>query len=228
VFEGGNYFRNPALLEFVAENPVRHGVLPANIVSVAREILEAGAEPEARDAALGLVATGRVPRECGVQVALIELLCAAGADRDGPMLAAAVHGEFEAVEALIRLGAKVDLSIAAALGRAEEFARLLPAASAEQRHLALALAAQFGRLEIVRALLDAAENPDRYNPAGAHGHSTPLHQAALAGHVEVVRLLADRGARLDLKDTVWGGTPENWARHNGKTEVADYLREQMS
>ena len=28
VFEGGNYFRNPTLLEFVAENPVRHGTLP--------------------------------------------------------------------------------------------------------------------------------------------------------------------------------------------------------
>jgi hypothetical protein len=28
VFEGGNYFRDPTLLEFVAENPVRHGTLP--------------------------------------------------------------------------------------------------------------------------------------------------------------------------------------------------------
>jgi len=34
VFEGGNYFRDPTLLEFVAENPVRHGTLPANIVEV--------------------------------------------------------------------------------------------------------------------------------------------------------------------------------------------------
>src|SRR5437764_1614182 len=28
VFEGGNYFRTPTLLEFAAENPVRHGTLP--------------------------------------------------------------------------------------------------------------------------------------------------------------------------------------------------------
>jgi hypothetical protein len=27
VFEGGNYFRNPTLLEFAAENPIRHGTL---------------------------------------------------------------------------------------------------------------------------------------------------------------------------------------------------------
>ena len=43
VFEGGNYFRDPTLLEFVAENPVRHDNLPPNIVKVARMILDAGA-----------------------------------------------------------------------------------------------------------------------------------------------------------------------------------------
>src|ERR1700680_1404967 len=47
VFEGGNYFRNPTLLEFVAENPVRHGTLPPNIVRVAKVILDAGGEPPA-------------------------------------------------------------------------------------------------------------------------------------------------------------------------------------
>ena len=45
VFEGGNYFRNPSLLEFVAENPVRHGKLPKNIVEVTKVILDAGVEP---------------------------------------------------------------------------------------------------------------------------------------------------------------------------------------
>ncbi len=225
VFEGGGYFGNPALLEFVAENPIRHGRLPANIVAVAQVILEAGAEPKARDGALGLVASGRVARECGVQVALIELLCGAGADADGATHIAAAHGEFAAVEALIRLGATVDLPVAAALGRDEQFGRLLPGASADARHLAVALAAQFGRVEMVRALLDAGEDVDRYNPVGAHGHSTPLHQAALAGNVEVVRLLVERGAQLDVKDTVWGGTPEGWARHGGRLEIAEYLRE---
>jgi len=44
TLEGGNYFRNPTLLEFVAENPVRRGTLPANIVEVTRVILDAGAK----------------------------------------------------------------------------------------------------------------------------------------------------------------------------------------
>lgn len=75
-------------------------------------------------------------------------------------------------------------------------------------------------------LLDAGENPDRYNPAGCHAHSTPLHQAASAGHEETVRLLVERGVRLDLKDTMWQGTPEGWALDAGQSRVADYLRAQ--
>ncbi|MBV9267587.1 MAG: ankyrin repeat domain-containing protein [Acidobacteriaceae bacterium] len=224
VFEGGNYFQNPSLLEFVAENPIRHGKVPANIVEVAKVILEAGAknEPAALNETLGLVCSGRVPRECGVQTPLIDLLCDYGADPNRGMPGA--HGEFEAARALLRRGARVDLPVAAALGRVDDARRLLPAASAEDRHRALALSAQFGYTEIVRMLLDAGEDPDRYNPPGFHGHSTPLHQAAVAGHEETVRLLVERGARLDLKDTIWQGTPEGWAMHGGKTQLAEYLR----
>jgi ankyrin repeat protein len=94
-----------------------------------------------------------------------------------------------------------------------------------QRHLALALAAQYGHAEIVRALLDAGEDPNRYNPPGAHSHSTPLHQAALAGHLGVVKLLVEGEARLDIKDVMWQGTPADWARHEGRTAVETYLRE---
>ncbi|MBI3449847.1 MAG: ankyrin repeat domain-containing protein [Acidobacteria bacterium] len=226
VFEGGNYFRDPTLLEFVAENPVRHDALPPNIVEVARTILDAGARLERRsiDSTLGLVCSGRVPRECGVQVPLIDLLCDAGADPEGAMAAALGHGEFEAVDALIRRGAKVDLAAAAAMGRLDDVRRALSAAGAALRHRALAWAAQFGHAEIVRMLLDAGEDPNRYNPEGAHSHSTPLHQAALAGHMDVVRLLVERGARLDIEDSHHQGTPLGWAEHAGRTEVADYLR----
>jgi len=47
VFDGGYYFRNPTLLEFVAENPVRHGTLPSNIVAVTKVIIDAGVEQSA-------------------------------------------------------------------------------------------------------------------------------------------------------------------------------------
>jgi hypothetical protein len=223
--EGGNYFRSPTLLEFVAENPIRHGTLPPNIVEVARVILSAGPGKAARNETLALVATGSVPRECKVQIPLIDLLCEYGADPDSAIRVAAVLNEHDSVRALIRHGARVDFPVAAALGLATEFSHLFKTAKPDERHLALALAAQFGHTGMVRSLLDAGEDPDRYNPPGGHAHATPLHQAAGAGHEAVVRLLVERGARLDLQDVLWHGTPADWAAHEGKTEVERYLRE---
>jgi len=165
-----------------------------------------------------------VGRECRAQLPLIDLLCEYGADPNSAVHAAALHGEFEAVNALIARGARVDLPLAAALGRVEDARRLLAGASSGDRHLALSLAADFGHVEIVRLLLDAGEDPNRYNPVGGHSHTTPLHQAAGAGHEEVVRLLVERGARLDFKDVLWRATPADWARHAGRTEIEAYLR----
>jgi hypothetical protein len=231
TFEGGNYFRHPTLLEFIAENPVRHGTLPKNIVQVAEVILDAGVEQSSSNETLNetlmLVATGSVPRECRQQLPLIDLLCDHGADPNSAIHVTALLGEMEAVNALIARGAQIDLPVAGALGRIDDFRRLLPGSNSDARHLALALAAQFGYVEIVRRLLDAGEDPNRYNPVGGHSHTTPLHQAAGAGNFELVRLLVERGARLDLKDVLWRGTPADWARHGGKTEVETYLRQKM-
>lgn len=227
LFEGGNYFRSPSLLEFVAENPVRHGKLPKNIVEVAKVILDVGVERPALNETLMLVATGSVPRECQVQIPLIDLLCDHGADPESAIQSAALHHELEAVHALLRRGARMNLPVAAALGRMEDFRQLLPRADSHDRHLALSVAADFGHVELVRLLLDAGENPDRYNPVGGHSHTTPLHQAAGAGHEGVVRLLVERGARLDMKDVLWHATPADWARHAGRTEIETYLREKQ-
>jgi ankyrin repeat protein len=87
------------------------------------------------------------------------------------------------------------------------------------------MACQFGHAETAELLLDAGEDPNRYNPLGAHAHSTPLHKAAAGGHDKVVRLLVERGARLDIKDTLWNATPADWARHEGRSEIEKYLRD---
>jgi len=102
VLEGGNYFRNPTLLEFVAENPVRHGTLPANIVEVTKVILNAGPSQSAQNETLMLVSTGSAPRECCAQLPLIDLLCDYGADPNSATQAAALHGELEASKRLDR------------------------------------------------------------------------------------------------------------------------------
>ena len=223
LFEGGNYFRSPTLLEFIAENPVRRGTLPPGIIEVARVILDANPGQAAKNEALMLVATGSVPRECGVQLPLIALLCRYGADPQSAVRAAAVLDELASVRALLDRGATLDLPVAAALGRENEFARLLSSSTPEERHLSLALAAQFGHASILRSLLEAGEDPNRYNPPGGHSHATPLHQAAAAGHEEIVHLLVEHGARLDLKDVLWHATPAGWAAHENKTAVAQIL-----
>lgn len=223
-FEGGNYFRNPSFLEFIAENPIRRGKMPDNIFEIAKTILDAGAEQESIEETLMLVATGSVARQCGHQITLIRLLCDHGADPNRAAEAAAVLFEKPALAALRLCGARTTLPIAAASGEYDHVRSLLPKAELHERHLALALAAQYGYVDAVEILLEAGEDLDRFNPVGGHSHSTPLHQAAGNGHLDVVKLLVARGARTDIKDILFGGTPVDWAHYAGKKDVEAYLR----
>lgn len=226
VFEGVNYFRNPALLEFIAGNPIRHDTMPPNITAVAQVILDASVDQAALDETLMLVATGSRARECHLQLSLIDLLCRNGANPDSALQAAVLLDELEAAEALIDHGARIDLPVAAGLGRMADFTQLLPSSSDNERHLALTIAADLGQFEIVKQLLEAGVNPDRYNPVGGHSHTTPLHQAAGRGYGKIAHLLVEHGARLDIKDLLWNGTPADWARHGGRKQIEAYLRAQ--
>lgn len=230
------------LLHYVAANGVEghRQKTPANAVEVAKTLLEAGAEVDSladlyggQCTTLSLLVSSCHPAAAGLQVALAETLLDFGAAVDGagtgawvsPVKTALVFGYRAPAELLVRRGARVDdLSLAAGLGDLEAASKLLPTADAATRHSALALAAQLGHADLVSLLLDAGEDPDRYNPQGHHAHSTPLHQAALAGHEAVVRLLVERGARLDIKDTIWQTTPAGWATHGGKHDVEAFLR----
>jgi hypothetical protein len=223
VFEGMNYFESPSLLQFIAENPDRHDKMPESVVAVTEAILEAGVDQAELDTTLALVATSGVAHACGKQDALIDLLCDWGADPGSALHASILHFGAAAARTLIRRGAKVDLAVAA-LGTEENFRRMLKTAGAEERHLAMAVAAQYCNLPIVRILLEAGEDPNRFNPIGGHSHCTPLHQAAAYGTMELVNLLLERGARPDIKDVLWRGTPAGWANHIGRTEMEAYLR----
>jgi ankyrin repeat protein len=230
------------LLHYVASNGVEgyRQKTPKNAVEVAAILLKAGAEVDGlanlyggECTTMALLVSSCHPARAGVQVALVHTLVDFGAaveargsgDWTSPLMTALAFGYRDAAEALVSRGARVDnLAAAAGLGRLEDAHRLLPSAAAGNRHQALALAAQHGHLEIVRLLLDGGEDPNRYNPKGNHGHSTPLHQAVCAGHGAVVRLLVERGARLDIKDTIYSGTPLGWAECCKQPQIAEYLR----
>ncbi len=230
------------LLHYVAANGVEgyREKCPKNAVAVAEILLKAGAEVDALADMYGgrcttmvmLVSSGYVA-EAGVQVALVETLLDFGAAIEGrgsgqwvsPLMTALAFGFLSAAEALARRGARVDnIAAAAGLGRLADVRQLLATCDAEGRHRALVLAVQHGHVEIVRLILDAGEDPNRYNPKGNHAHSTPLHQAVGAGHDAVVRLLVERGAKLDIRDTIFEGTPLGWAEYAGRTAIAEYLR----
>src|SRR5262249_42778127 len=115
---------------------------------------------------------------------------------------------------------------AAGLGRNAELPRLLAGASAEERADALGMAVINNELEAARLSLEAGGDPNRFMVC--HSHSTPLHQAALEGALEMMQLLVAHGARTDVLDTLWQGTPLGWALHNKRAEAAAYLRAVMA
>jgi len=230
------------LLHYVAANGVEghRQMTPANAVDVARTLLESGADVDSladmyggQATTMSMLVSSDHPARAGVQVALVDTLLDFGAAIEGrgagkwisPLMTALAFGYGRAAEALVRRGARVDtLPAAAALGRVADARRRLANASPEERHRALALSAQHGHLEIVALLLDAGEDPNRYNPDGNHSHSTPLHQAIAAGHADVVRLLVERGAPLDIRDAIYQGTPLGWAVYCDQPVIAAYLR----
>ena len=233
------------LLHYIGANGVEQvrQRTPENAVEIARMLLAAGAEADALadmygnpTTTMSMLASSDHPAKAGVQLALMELLLESGADADWqgadlmdrPLFTALAYGMKDAAALLARHGARIDLPTAAGLGRNDEVERLLPTATDELRQRALSFSASYGHEAIVRLLLDAGADPGRYNPQGNHPHTTPLHQAVLGGHENVIRLMAARGARLDVRDTFWHGTPLGWAIHAGGAraeQMAACLRE---
>jgi hypothetical protein len=166
------------------------------------------------DYTLGLVVTGRIPRECGVQIALMDLLIDAGATPGGGMGAFA-HGNVEAGQHLIDRGAELTLGAAVCLERTDDIERLAALAGPGEKITALTAAAFYGKADMIRLLLTIGAGPNGYpeSSSGFHSHATPLHQAVQSGSLDAVKLLVEAGARLDATDNIYNGTPLDWAHH---------------
>ena len=230
------------LLHYLAANGVEgyRQRSPKNAAEVAAVLLDAGADPDAlaslyggRCTTMALLVSSTPPARAGVQVALVETLIDHGASVTAqgegnwvsPVETALVFGKHDAAKALVKRGAPVEtVAAAAGLGDIETVRRKLPDAIAIDRHRALALAAQLGHTDVVRLLLDEGGDPNRFNPPGTHSHTPPIHQAIAAGHLDVVKLLVERGARLDIKDTIYQGTPLGWAEYCNQPQIAQFIR----
>jgi hypothetical protein len=209
------YFRDPKLFWFIANNPTTVERMPANIVEVMRVMTDRGIDGTDLDYALELTMTSSVAREQGHQLPLVLALIAAGAKPTREALvAAAAYFELDIVRTLVDDGYPMSAPLAAALGANETLRNCLAIADAEDIQTAFGLAVINRNLEGARATLDAGADVNAFLPV--HAHSTALHQAAVSDDAALIDLLLASGAHPDVPDQLWDATALDWAIHEGK------------
>lgn len=88
----------------------------------------------------------------------------------------------------------------------------------------LMAAASHGLTERARRLLARGVNPDgRGCRHPVYQDRSPVQEAALSGHLDVVSLLLDHGADPGVRDTGYDATPAGWAEHHGQHEAHELL-----
>jgi len=190
------------LLHYVAANGIEdfRQRTPSNIVEVTRFLLAAGAEVDAPNAdyagggsALGLVATSIHPYNAGLQIQLMEILVAAGANLEGlpggwrPVDAALANGCPEAAGWLADRGARLTIISAAALGRMERLEAELEGATRAEIEEAFVLACGYGHTRAAEVLLDHGVDIEA-------GDGRAMRLALEYGHDATVAMLRERGA----------------------------------
>jgi ankyrin repeat protein len=169
-------------------------------------LLDHGADPNL------LNRQGRTPYELallGGHPGIAELLLAHGAQRK----------DLAPLDAFAAACSRGDRTAALDLLRAD--ASLVGQLGSRQAEM-LAAAASGNHLEAMRVMADTGFD------LNAMRHSTPLHEAAWNGHLEMVKLLIGRGADATIRDRSHSGLPADWAAHNHRHEVAAYLESLQS
>ncbi|PYJ84961.1 MAG: hypothetical protein DME22_10775, partial [Verrucomicrobia bacterium] len=225
VRERSTFLHHATLLHYVGANGVENyrQKTPKNAVQVAEVLLRAGADVNAGadiyggSDTLGLAATSVFPFLTGVQDALIDILLEYGANLHSERLvnASLGNGRGKAAEHLAKRGAPLDLEGAAGVGRLDlvktffnEDRSLKTNATHKQMECGFAWACQYGRTNVVGFLLELGLRVDAM-PYGISG----LHWAAYTARVDIVKLLLERKAPIELRDGRHRGTPLGWALH---------------
>jgi ankyrin repeat protein len=220
------------LLHYVSANGVEdfRQKTPKNIVEIAKLLLDAGAEVDAESDAygggctpLGLVATSIHPQQAGVQIALMQTLLdrganlkhnSAGGNHQDIVTSCLHNGQPGAARFLADLGAPLDLESAAALGRLPLLRSYFdggdqhrPPPGQKEIESAFLYACGYGSAAAVEYLLDRGVDPATANEEGQTG----LHWACWGPHIEVIRLLIQRAAPVDVTDSRFHAMPIDMA-----------------
>jgi ankyrin repeat protein len=150
---------------------------------------------------------------------------------------AAMTGNRDVVKTLLQNGADVNTALAdgmtalhyAAAKNDPELAKMLLVAGANVKattrlggYTPLLLAAKGGNAAVLDVLL-AAGRPDELANAATVNGTTALMFAAQAGKVDAVKLLLDKGAKVDAKETARGETALMFAAAYGRADVIRVL-----
>jgi len=234
------------LLHYVSANGVEsyRQKTPKNALRILEILFEFGAEVDAEAdvygggaTTLGLVATSVQPERTGVQEELMTMLLDHGAEIERPGVAGNGHGavaaclanaRVKAAEFLAARGAALDLEGAAGLGRIDlvrgffnEDGSLKSSATQAQMERGFQWACGYGR----RAVVDFLLHKDAGLLTAMSTGETGLHWAVMGGHLDIIKLLLEHGASLELKN-IYDGTALGqalWSAVNSDTEV-DYAR----
>jgi ankyrin repeat protein len=150
--------------------------------------------------------------------------------RDGngvsAILLAVYHGKAEVAQLLVKMGAALDIFEASALGKADRIAGLLRddpsrvSAYSPDGFYPLGLAAFFGHLDAVRALI--AAGADVHAVARNAFKVQPIHAAAASRNLDIVRAVLEAGADPNVPQQQ-GFVPLHEAGSSGNRALAELL-----
>jgi len=145
---------------------------------------------------------------------------------------AALRGETAMVQILLDRGAKVRLPAAIALNRTRDIETLLRRdpdclKPGNRWGTLIVRAAEQSPGEVIDALVragaDVNVHDDPKTAVDNAGRFTALHAAAWHANLSAATALLAHGARVDVREERWHGTPAGWAAYAGHKEVRDLI-----